>query len=170
MTRTSVCRCSSSPTMQESLSLSKEGRCSGRACTRGRLSPKGKGARAMSPFASTLFYVGVALMLLDAALYSLGAIRPLREGIKTPNAYWDRRLLLNLLLANMGLYFTALFTLIGAFLARSSPGAAQPLLLLSIIVCLYSGVSVPLLTPRDWPHTLPRVLAAVLIGIGLLIR
>jgi len=41
---------------------------------------------------------------------------------------------------------------------------------LGIIVCLYSGVSVLLLTPRDWPHTLPRVLAAVLIGIGLLIR
>src|SRR5262249_53636837 len=64
----------------------------------------------MSPFASTLFYVGAALMLLDAALYSLGAIRPLREGIQAPTAYWDRRLLLNLLLANMGLYFTALFT------------------------------------------------------------
>ena len=124
----------------------------------------------MSPFASTLFYVGAALMLLDAALYSLGAIRPLREGIKAPNPYWDRRLLLNLLLANMGLYFTALYTLIGAFLARTTPGAAQPVLLLSIVVCLYSGVSVLLLTPRDWLHTLPRVLAAALIGIGLLIR
>jgi len=94
----------------------------------------------------------------------------LSAGIKAPNAYWDRRLLLNLLLANMGLYFTALFTLIGAFLAGTAPGAAQPVLGLGILVCLYSAVSVPLLTPRDWPHTLPRVLAAVLIGIGLLIH
>ena len=124
----------------------------------------------MSAFASTLFYGGAALMLLDAVLYSLGAIGPLRAGIKAPNAYWDRRLLLNLLLANMGLYFTALFTLIGAFLAGKMPQAAQLVLGLGIIVCLYSGVSVLLLTPRDWPHTLPRVLAAVLIGIGLLIR
>ena len=124
----------------------------------------------MSPLASTLFYVGAVLMLLDAVLYSLGAIRPLRASIKAPDAYWDRRLLLNLLLANMGLYFTALFTLIGAFLAGTTPGAAQPVLGLGILVCLYSAVSVPLLTPRDWPHTLPRVLAAVLIGIGLLIH
>jgi len=124
----------------------------------------------MSPLASTLFYVGAALMLLDAVLYSLGAIRPIRARVKAPNVYWDRRLLLNLLLANMELYFTALFTLIGASLSRTTPGAAQPMLVLSIVVCLYSGVSVLLLTPRDWPHTLPRVLAAVLIGIGLLIR
>ena len=124
----------------------------------------------MSAFASTLFYGGAALMLLDAVLYSLGAIGPLRAGIKAPNAYWDRRLLLNLLLANMGLYFTALFTLIGAFLAGKMPQAAQLVLGLGIIVCLYSGVSVLLVTPRDWPHTLPRILAAVLVGIGLLIR
>ncbi len=124
----------------------------------------------MSPLASTLFYVGAALMLLDAISYSLGAIRPIRAGVKAPNAYWDRRLLLNLLLANMGLYFTALFTFIGAFLARNMPQAAQLVLLLSLVVCLYSGVSVTLLTPKDWLHTLPRVLAAVLIGIGLFIR
>lgn len=124
----------------------------------------------MSPLASALFYVGASLMLLDAISYSLGAIRPIRAGVKAPNAYWDRRLLLNLLLANMGLYFTALFTFIGAFLARNMPQAAQLVLLLSLVVCLYSGVSVTLLTPKDWLHTLPRVLAAVLIGIGLLIR
>ena len=124
----------------------------------------------MSPLASTLFYVGAALMLLDAISYSLGAIRPIRAGVKPPNAYWDRRLLLNLLLANMGLYFTALFTFIGAFLAGNMPQAAQLVLLLSLVVCLYSGVSVAMLTPKDWLHTLPRVLAAILIGIGLLIR
>ncbi len=124
----------------------------------------------MDLFASTLFYVGAALMLLDAIAYSLGAIRPIRAGVKAPNAYWDRRLLLNLLLANMGLYFTALFTFIGAFLAGNTPQAAQLILLLSLVVCLYSGVSVTLLTPKDWLHTVPRVLAAVLIGIGLFIR
>ena len=124
----------------------------------------------MSPFASTLFYVGAALMLLDAASYSLGAIRPIRAGIKAPNAYWDRRLLLNLLLANMELYFTSLFAFLGAFLAVTTPGAAQLILLLSIVVCLYSGVSVALLTPKDWWHTVPRVLAAVFFAVGLIIR
>jgi hypothetical protein len=124
----------------------------------------------MNLFASILFYAGAALMLFDAVSYSLGAIRAIRTGVKPPNAYWDRRLLLNLLLANMGLYFTGLFTLIGAFLAGSMPGAAQLLLLLSIVVCLYSVVSVLLLTPKDWLHPLPRALAAVLIAIGLFIH
>lgn len=123
----------------------------------------------MNLFASILFYAGAALMLFDAVSYSLGAIRAIRAGVKAPNAYWDRRLLLNLLLANMGLYFTGLFTLIGAFLAGSMPGAAQ-LLLLSIVVCLYSVVSVLLITPKDWLHPLPRALAAVLIAIGLFIH
>jgi hypothetical protein len=110
----------------------------------------------MSPFASTLFYVGAALMLVDAALYSLGAIRPLHAGIKAPNAYWDRRVLLNLLLANMGLYFTALFTVIGAFLARTTPGAAQLVLFLSIIVCLYSGGAC-----RSSPRAIGRIRSLV---------
>ncbi len=124
----------------------------------------------MSLSASILFYAGAALMLFDAAAYSLGAIRPIRAGMKAPNAYWDRRLLLNLLLANMELYFTGLFTLVGAFLAGSTPGAAQLVLLLSIVVCLYSVVSVLLLTPKDWLHPLPRALAAVLIAAGLFIH
>ncbi len=124
----------------------------------------------MNLFASILFYAGAVLMLFDAVSYSLGAIRAIRAGVKAPNAYWDRRLLLNLLLANMGLYFTGLFTLIGAFLAGSMPGAAQLVLLLSIVVCLYSVVSVLLLTPKDWLHPLPRALAAVLIAVGLFIH
>ena len=123
----------------------------------------------MSPVASILFYIGAALMLLDAGLYSFGALGPIRAALNPPDAYWNRRLLLNLLLANMGLYFTALYTGIGAFLAGPAPNAARLVLILSVVVCLYSAVSVPLLTPRDWPHMLPRVLAGVLILVGLLL-
>jgi hypothetical protein len=130
----------------------------------------------MTPAASILFFAAAALMLLDAVSYSLGAIRPLLAAVKPADAYWDRRLLLNVLLANMGLYFTALFTFIGAFVAASGtangsmPQAALWTLLLGVVVCLYSGVSVLLLTPNDWLHPLPRVLAALLIIIGLVIR
>lgn len=123
----------------------------------------------MNPVTSILFYTGAALMLLDAVLYSFGALGPIRAALKPADTYWNRRLLLNLLLANMGLYFTALFTGIGAFLAGPAPNAARLVLILSVVVCLYSAVSVPLLTPRDWPHTLPRVLAGVLILVGLLL-
>src|SRR5215471_9890439 len=97
----------------------------------------------MSPVASILFYIGVALMLLDAGLYSLGALGRIRAALNSPDAYWNRRLILNLLLANMGLYFTALYTGIGAFLAGSALNAARLVLILSVVVCLYSAVSVP---------------------------
>jgi|SRR5215467_14725643 len=123
----------------------------------------------MNPIASILFYIGAALMLLDAGTYSLGALGPIRAVLKPPDAYWNRRLLLNLLLANMGLYFTALYTGIGAFLAGSAPNTAHLVLLLSVVVCLYSAVSVPLLTPKDWPHIIPRALASVLILVGLIL-
>jgi hypothetical protein len=123
----------------------------------------------MSPFALLLFYMGAVLMLLDGGLYSLGALGGIRAALNSPDPYWNRRLLLNLLLANMGWYFTALFTGIGAFLAGSTPNAARLVLGLGVVVCLYSAVSVPLLTPKDWPHTLPRVLAGVLILVGFLL-
>ncbi len=123
----------------------------------------------MSSLTSVLFYIGAVLMLLDGGLYSLGALGGIRAALNPPDPYWNRRLLLNLLLANMGLYFTALFTGIGAVLAGSTPNAARLVLGLGMIVCFYSAVSVPLLTPKDWPHTLPRVLAGMLILVGLLL-
>jgi hypothetical protein len=61
----------------------------------------------MNPITSILFYTGAAFMLLDAVLYSFGALGPIRAALKPADTYWNRRLLLNLLLANMGLYFTA---------------------------------------------------------------
>src|SRR5260370_7919482 len=117
----------------------------------GRLIHYKEGRTLMNLFASILFYAGAVLMLFDAVSYSLGAIRAIRAGVKAPNAYWDRRLLLNLLLANMGLYFTGLFTLIGAFLAGPMPGAAHLLLLLSIVLRLYRLASMLLPTPNDSP-------------------
>ena len=83
----------------------------------------------MNPIASILFYIGAAFMLLDAGLYSFGALGPIRAALNPTDTYWNRRLLLNLLLANMGLYFTALYTGIGAFLASPAPNVARLVLI-----------------------------------------
>jgi hypothetical protein len=115
----------------------------------------------------SLYLGGASLMLLDAVLYSVGAGRPIRAAITPPDPYWNKRLLLNLLLANAGLYFTAALGLIGAFAADQAPRRVRPTMVLSLLACLYSPVSVLVLTPRDWPHGLPRALGGVLIAAGL---
>jgi hypothetical protein len=114
--------------------------------------------------AQIAFFVGGALMLLDALLYSLGALPRLRRVLAPSDDYWARRLLLNLLLANAGLYLTALFTLVGAYLA-------SPLVMgVAVLACAYSVATVRVFTPKDWPHAVPRAVGGVLILVGLLLR
>jgi hypothetical protein len=116
------------------------------------------------PLIQVGFFVGAALMLLDALLYSVGAFPRLRKALAPGESYWARRLLLNLLLANAGLYLTAIFALVGAYLA-------SPLVLgVAVLACAYTAVTVPTLTPEDWFHAVPRAVAGVLILLGLLLR
>ena len=85
-----------------------------------------------------------------------------------PNdTYLSRRLLLNLMLANAGLYFTALFTFAGASVSSVSPRAASIILTVSVLVCLYSAVTIAVLTPKDWQHAILRGVAGFLILVGL---
>jgi hypothetical protein len=47
-------------------------------------------------------------MFLEAVGYSFGALRSIHQVCAPSDAYWNRRILLNLMLANAGLYFTSL--------------------------------------------------------------
>jgi hypothetical protein len=80
--------------------------------------------------------------------------------------YLNRRVLLNLLLANDRLYFTSIFTFAGAYISRTAPHASSIIMAVSIVVCFYSVVTVPVLTPKDWKHAILRGFAGVLITIG----
>ena len=61
-----------------------------------------------------LWYAVAALMLVDAVGYTFGAIGPIRRALKPTEPYWQKRLLLNLMLANQGLYLGAAIPLVGA--------------------------------------------------------
>ena len=115
-----------------------------------------------------LYVAGAALMLLDAVAYSLGALRQLYKDLAPRDPYLGRRLLLNLMLANAGLYFTAFFAFAGAYAAPQSP-TGTVVMAVALGACLYSVVTVPLLTPRDWVHSTPRGLATLAIAVGLLL-
>ena len=114
-----------------------------------------------------LWYAVAALMLVDAVGYTFGAVGPIRRALNPVEPYWQKRLLLNLMLANQGLYLGAAIPLVGAVVENQQRGAAFALFGLTRATCLYTLVTVPLFTPRDSGHAIPRALAAVLIVIGL---
>jgi len=115
----------------------------------------------------TLFVLAAALMLIDALGYSLGAVGPIQRAVTTGDPYWKRRLRLNLLLANQGMYFAGVVALLGSYFVHTQREAARAIEILCLLTCLYTVLTVPLFRPRDWPHGLPRVTAAVLILMGL---
>lgn len=116
-----------------------------------------------------LWYAVAALMLVDAVGYTFGAIGPIQRGLNPVEPYWQKRLLLNLMLANQGLYLGAAIPLVGAVIESQQPGAGLALFGLTLANCIYTLVTVPLLTPHDTGHVIPRALAAVLIVVGFVV-
>ena len=113
-----------------------------------------------------IWYAVTALMLVDAVAYTFGAIGPIRRAISPAEPYWQKRLLLNLMLAAQGLYLGAAIALVGTMMEAHRHGSGAPLFWLTLATCAYSLVTVPIFTPRDSGHAIPRALAAVLIIIA----
>ena len=65
------------------------------------------------------------------------------------------------------MFTPSLAALVGAFYATNQPQAAMAIELLCLLTCTYTVITVPLLTPKDWPQILPRVIAGALILSGL---
>ena len=110
-----------------------------------------------------LFGGAAALMIVDAVGYSIGALAPIQRALEPLDPYWKRRLLLNLLLANQGMYFAGIAATIGAAYIDTQPQAANAIEILCFLTCVYTVATVFGLTPKDWPHVLPRAIAAGLI-------
>jgi hypothetical protein len=119
--------------------------------------------------ARTLFAAAAALMIVDAVGYSLGALGPLQRVLGPTDPYVKKRLTLNLLLANQGLYFAGFAAWVGVVYSNTQPQAAQAIELLCLLTCVYTLITVPVLTPRDWQHVLPRGLAAILISAACML-
>ncbi len=113
-----------------------------------------------------IWFAVVVLMFVDAVGYTFGAIGPIRRALKPAEPYWQKRLLLNLMLANQGMYLAVAVALVGAVMEAHQQRGAFALFGLALATCVYTLVTVPLLTPRDSAHVIPRALAAVLIIIG----
>src|SRR5262245_37482475 len=121
------------------------------------------GAPRRMPTYQAVFFAPAALIVVDAVGYSIGALAPLRRALAPADSYWKRRLTLNLQLANQGLYVAGVAALLGALYAEAQPQAATAIGVLVLLTCAYTVVTVLSMTPRDWPHVLPRAIAAVLL-------
>jgi hypothetical protein len=120
--------------------------------------------------AQVLFLIGATLMLVDALGYSFGALSQIHNAIAPKGEYWDKRLLLNLMLANAALYFTAFMAFLGVKIRSFDKTAGNYIILLCIGICLYTLITVLLITPSDWKHAIPRTIAAILFVAGLIIK
>lgn len=116
-----------------------------------------------------IWFAVAVLMLVDAVGYTFGAIGPIRRAMSPSEPYWQRRLLLNLMLANQGMYLAAAVAIVGAVMKVYQQRGAFALFGLTLATCVYTLVTVPILTPRDTVHVIPRLLAAVLIVIGFIL-
>ena len=96
-----------------------------------------------------LWYAVAVLMLVDAVGYTFGAIGPIRRALNPTEPYWQKRLLLNLMLANQGLYLGVAIPLVGAVIETLQRGMAFALFGLTLATCIYTLVTVTLFTPRD---------------------
>lgn len=113
-----------------------------------------------------IWYTVAGLMFVDALGYTFVAIGPIRQALSPAEPYWQKRLLLNLMLANQGMYFAAIIALLGAVMKTHQQHGAFALLALTLATCIYTLITVPLITPSDSAHVIPRALAAALILIG----
>jgi drug/metabolite transporter (DMT)-like permease len=117
-------------------------------------------------------YAAGIVALIGATGATLGSISAIygRLGVD-PDPYWNNRLLASLILGMTGLFFVALMTLVGAYLASTTdPGmvrAGTIILILTVLPHLVSLITLPILTPEDWPHMIPHTLATLLTIIGL---
>ncbi len=118
------------------------------------------------------FYAAGIVALIGAVGATLGSIPAIhgRLGVD-PDPYWNNRLLASLILGMTGLFFVALMTLAGAYLASATdPGAVRAgriILIVTVLPHLVSLISLPILTPEDWSHMIPHTLATLLTIVGI---
>ncbi len=118
------------------------------------------------------FYAAGIVALIGAVGATLGSIPAIhgRLGVD-PDTYWNNRLLASLILGMTGLFFVALMTLVGAYLASATDAGAvragKTILILTVLPHLVSLISLPILTPEDWAHMIPHALATLLTIVGI---
>lgn len=118
------------------------------------------------------FYLAAAVALTGVLGVLLGSVPDIQDRLGVdPDAYWNDRLQASLILAVLGLAFGVIVNFAGAYLAGSRDAgkrqAGQLVLVIAILPHLASIISLLVLTPEDWTHTITHILTIMLIAAGL---
>jgi hypothetical protein len=108
---------------------------------------------------TTLAWAAAAGVALLPILYPALGLASIVRGCDVRRGYWRRRLILNLLENNLGM-FMALGLAVGVaiLLEDGGPFAWRLMLVAALVDAVYS-LLILFATPRDWWHALPMLLA-----------
>ena len=109
----------------------------------------------------TLVWAAAVSVTFLPMLYSGLALAPLLKALKPPDLYWRRRLRLNLMEANLGMFLNLGLALAAAMLLKYESPLAWPIVCLAGLVQLIYTIFIVVLTPRDWRHALPTGIAVL---------
>jgi hypothetical protein len=119
-----------------------------------------------------LAYFAAGLTLVGALGFTFTSFPEVRQHFfSEPNSYWFNRLTANLILGGAGLYLGALVLGFGARMLQQSEAAVKKfggqLLLIGALPRVVSLISLPLLTPEDWPHMIIHGFVVLLVGVSV---
>lgn len=121
-----------------------------------------------------LFYLAATAALVGAIGAATTSVSAIHDRLAVDaDPYWNDRLLASLLLGSVGLFFVAITGLLGAILAtsRNTARALAGWLVVALTIAPHAAsvINLLILTPEDWAHTIPHLLAIVLATAGLVI-
>jgi hypothetical protein len=116
----------------------------------------------------TLAWAAAGSAALLPLLYPVLGLRMIIRGLNPPTLYWRRRLRLNLMETNLGMFLNLGLAVAVALLVEHGNPAGLPLMVLAALVDVVYTVWIVALTPSDWWHALPTGVAALLYGVAWL--
>ena len=126
--------------------------------------------------------MGLLLLLIAGVIGTIGALGHLFTSISAIyqhfsyeiDIYWLNRLLASQILGSTGLFFGVLVFWMGVYLFtrkdKDVAKAGQVLLFISMLPHLVSFITLPLLTPSDWPHMITHGVVIVFLLVGIFLR
>jgi len=110
---------------------------------------------------TTLAWAAVVSVAFLPVLYPVLGLPFIVRGCDAPTGYWRRRLILNLLETNLGMFLALGLAVAVAMLVEKGQMLGWPLMLVAAAVDALYAALIILWTPRDWWHALP-----VLVAVG----
>lgn len=107
-----------------------------------------------------------ALLIISALGQGLCAIPEIKNAIRNLPHYWFNRIYMYALLVNLSMWMAAILVFYGAHVLTRGK-KSHFVILIAALYSLLMAISILILTPTDWRHTITLFCAAALIFASL---